>query len=78
MKCPVCHQEVQEGYIPTNRPPLYFVPNDGGTRGLSVFSYGQNTIPLTRVPRFRCEKAEGFYCPNCKIVVLPVKDIVPK
>jgi hypothetical protein len=78
MKCPVCHQEMDDGFIPVVREALHFVPNKAGIRNFFALNYGINTIPLTKPPGIRHEKAEGFYCPNCKMVFLPVKDLYIK
>lgn len=61
MECPFCRKEMQEGYIPADRSALTW---HGGGR----------EVRLTYTPILE-EKAEAFYCPDCRQIILPVPEL---
>ncbi|MCL2821778.1 MAG: PF20097 family protein [Firmicutes bacterium] len=75
MICSRCNGSTVEGFIPAAKMAIVFVPNDGGKMPKTIYGTGDNTIPLTKVPIFKTQKAQAFFCPNCNIVIAPVKDL---
>jgi len=69
MECPYCKKEMRAGVIPGYRGRVEWIEDDldpwfGAERGLRLSE-----------PRFMtAERAEAHYCPDCRIVLVPVRD----
>ena len=62
MDCPFCGKEMKEGGISTARDPVFW--NSGSER-----------IRLTKAAFLDIPEAEGFYCPDCRRIILPVPEL---
>ena len=71
MKCPYCKNEMDPGFLPATKLPLYWLPESSST-SLSVISKPKDGIQLTKFPMWTTQKARSFYCRKCEIVILPV------
>ena len=61
VECPICKQQMLKGVIPADRLPVRW--------------RGDETEVRLSKPSFLCEKAEAFYCPDCRQVLIPVPEI---
>lgn len=70
MECPYCKKEMLKGYIPASKMALMWIPENEKTPP-TVFSKTSVGVNLTKVPFWTMQKAESYYCRNCKIVITP-------
>lgn len=75
MICPKCNKEMIEGYIPSGKMAVLFVPSSSGKMPKTIYGIGENNIQLTKSPLWKMQKAEAHYCSNCKVVIVPVKNL---
>lgn len=67
MECPYCKKEMCEGNIPATRDELCWY--EGNHEYLPLAEKG---MPLTANPLFKTQYATAHYCPDCRIVIVPV------
>lgn len=72
MNCPYCKQELWSGYIHNSGQPVQWIPN--GTKP-SIWRGGlaKRSVPLSDYSFFRESKANAYYCPSCKVVIIPAE-----
>lgn len=65
MKCKVCGEELQKGYLPSIQGSYYWLP-DGIRRPLTIFSHPKEGIRLSGL----FESCVAFYCSNCETIII--------
>lgn len=79
MKCSQCGEEMYKGFIRVKLFVVPFIfrddklPNDPQIKLNPLISAGPY-LPLSKTDLILDPEAEGFYCNNCKQVIVPVKD----
>jgi len=73
MNCPYCKKEMKEGFIPAIKMALQWLPK-GGKLPLTIFQVAKGGVKLSKMPGWTYEKAESFYCEDCRIVITPVNN----
>lgn len=69
MNCPYCEKEMREGGIPAFRDAVKWL---GGSREGTEWTAEREKVLLSEVPYIRAAEARAFYCPACRIVLVPV------
>lgn len=67
MECPYCKKEMREGNIPATRDELCWY--EGNHEYLPLAEKG---MLLCAKPYFKTQYAAAHYCPDCRIVIVPV------
>ncbi len=68
MECPYCMKEMQKGEIPGERWSLKWYPESD-----TIDHWGQEDVRLSP-PSLLSVKAEAWYCADCHMVIVPVKE----
>ena len=71
MKCPYCKSEMDIGFLPASKMPLYWIPESSRAPAIA-FSKPNGGIKLTNFPKWSIKKAVSFYCKKCEVVITPV------
>lgn len=67
MECPYCKKEMQEGKIPATQAAVCWYEGNH-----EVLPLGEDGIKLSATPYFGPKYATAHYCPDCRIVIVPV------
>lgn len=70
MICPYCNNEMAHGFIPVYSMPLYWIPASSSTP-IFRFQKPKDGVKLTDFPVWSAQKAESFYCHDCRVVITP-------
>ena len=72
MKCPKCQREMEKGYLHNAGQPVQWIPED---RTPSVWRAGvaADAIVFDGGSVFRGYRADAYYCPSCKMVIVPTE-----
>ena len=80
MKCPVCGKEMCTGFIRSNSLYVPFIfdgktdfPVNAQTKINPLVSFGP-FIPLSKFSIFVAPKSKGYYCDNCQMVIVNIKE----
>lgn len=73
MICPYCKNKMEEGFIPANRMRNQWIKKDGKIP-TTVFGTSKDGFALSKMPVWKYQKTEANYCPDCKIIIIPVKN----
>ena len=72
MECPYCKKEMREGYIPAYRDRLKWIA--GKFEGSGTVPIDYEEVWLSEAPLLTGKAAEAHLCPDCKAVIVPVKE----
>ena len=72
MKCPVCQRETRKGYMIDRESPVQWIP-EGQKPPLFKGSLADGAIELGGGSYWKNYKADAFYCPSCRFVILPTE-----
>lgn len=64
--CPYCGKEMEAGRIPSGKGRVYWMNRSEDN---------VKRIPLSEVPLWEAAEAEAYYCPDCRIILMPVPEI---
>lgn len=67
MECPYCKKEMREGNIPATRDELCWYEGNHEYHPLA-----EKGMLLCAKPYFKTQYAAAHYCPDCRIVIVPV------
>ncbi len=73
MECPYCKKEMREGFIPATQYRVRWIAGPPPREFLDTFA-DREQVWLSELPMLTYKTAEAFYCPDCKTVILPVKE----
>lgn len=68
MECPYCKSEMKDGTIPQVRDRLTW----RGAYNRETFS--TESVPLQKYNLLTSAEVSAYYCPNCRIVIVPVPE----
>lgn len=68
MECPYCKNDMKDGTIPQVRDRLTW----RGTYNSETFT--SESVPLQKYNLLTSEEAKAYYCPDCRIVIVPVPE----
>lgn len=68
MECPYCKKKMKHGLI-QSRNTLYW------TEGNEIGRYDANAVQLSQ-PSLVISAADAYYCADCRMVIVPVPEIV--
>jgi len=72
MKCPYCGNDMRKGYIHDASQPVQWIP-DGVKSSFIRGGLAKGAIQLGEASFWSESKATAFYCPSCKVVIIPAK-----
>ena len=72
MKCPACKREMRKGYFRHADQPVQWIP-DGNRPSIWKTGVAKDAIVLSDESCWSGYRADAFYCPTCKFVVVPVE-----
>ena len=72
MNCPCCEREMHKGYLRNSDQPVQWIPDDSKP---SIFKTGvaESAVVLGDNSFWKGYRAEAYYCPCCRFVIVPVK-----
>ena len=71
MKCPACQREMRKGYFIDREAPIQWIP-EGSKPPLFKTEVAEGAVALGSGSYWKNYKADAFYCPSCRFVVVPV------
>ncbi len=72
MKCPYCEREIRKGYLNNTDQPIQWIP-EGAKPSIWKTGVAKAAVVLSEEPFWTGYRADAYYCPACKVVILPVK-----
>ena len=70
MNCPYCGKEMQLGAVVGRGDPFAWYPGNGD------WLMGSNDrVRLCKTEIFENPRAKGFYCADCRMIIMPVPEI---
>ena len=73
MKCPACQREMRKGYFIDREAPIQWIP-EGSEPPLFKTEVAEGAIALGGGSYWKNYKADAFYCPYCRFVVVPANN----
>ena len=70
MKCPYCNKDMEKGYIKSGQRVLWSRDKEIGMATEDDIKLYKNSFVNMM---FNGNTADSFYCPECKIIITPVK-----
>lgn len=72
MKCPHCEREMKKGYFRHVDQPVQWIP-EGSKPSIWKTGVAEGAVVIGKESFWKGYRADAFYCPACKIVIVPVK-----
>lgn len=72
MDCPYCGKEMREGGIPARQDAVKWLSGD---RKDAEWEAERERVLLSEVPYVTGKEARAFYCPDCRVVIVPVPEV---
>ena len=72
MKCPKCEREMRKGYLNHGEAPVQWIP-EGSKPSLFKTGVAQGAVVLGGGSYWKNYRADAWYCPVCKMVVIPTE-----
>ncbi len=73
MECPKCKKQMRKGFLPVYKGRLFWAPEPERIP-LFINSKPKDSIVLSDYTLSLPLKAEAYYCPTCKMVIMHEKD----
>lgn len=72
MNCPYCEKEMREGGIPARQEAVKWLSGERKDEGWEA---ERERVLLSEVPYVTEKEARAFYCPDCRVVIVPVPEV---
>ena len=72
MNCPACKMAMQKGYFIDRQKPVQLIP-EGKKDPLFIGMRAEGAVVFGRGNLWSGYRAEAWYCPRCRIAIVPEK-----
>ena len=72
VKCPSCAREMRKGYFIDGESPIQWIP-EGSKPALFKTGVADGAVVLGDGSYWKSYRATAYYCPICKMVIVPAK-----